>query len=54
MSTSYLWVIVSYLSPEQAVICREWIGNNRCLEAVVKKLRVLSLCAAGLQKIPQI
>ena len=31
-----------YLKPEQAEICREWIGNNRRLEAIVRKLRALS------------
>ncbi len=43
-----------YLSPEQAVICREWIGNNRRLEAVVRTLRALSMRAARLQQIPKI
>jgi hypothetical protein len=43
-----------YLSPEQAVICREWIGNNRRLEAIVRKLRILSMRAARLQEIPKI
>lgn len=43
-----------YLSPEQAQICRQWIGNNRRLDAVVKKLRALSMRAARLQKIPKI
>ena len=43
-----------YLSPEQAQVCREWIGNNRRLEAVVKKLRGLSMRAARLQTIPKI
>ena len=43
-----------YLSPEQAVIRREWIGNNRRLEAIVRKLRALSMRAARLQKIPKI
>ena len=44
----------TYLSPEQAVICREWIGNNRRLEAIVRKLRALSMRAARRQKIPTI
>ena len=43
-----------YLRPEQAVLCREWIGNNRRLEAVVKKLRGLSMRAARLRTIPKI
>jgi len=43
-----------YLKAEQAVICREWIGNNRRLEAIVRKLRALSMRAARLQKIPKL
>jgi hypothetical protein len=43
-----------YLSVDQAAICREWIGNNRRLEAIVRKLRALSVRAARLQKIPKL
>ena len=43
-----------YLKPDHAEICREWIGNNRRLEALVRKLRALSMRAARRQKIPTI
>lgn len=43
-----------YLSDHQAALCREWIGNNRRLEAILKRLRALSARAARLQKIPKL
>jgi hypothetical protein len=43
-----------YLSDEQAAVCRQWIGNNRRLEAIVRKLRALSGRAARLQRIPKL
>jgi hypothetical protein len=42
-----------YLTAEQAAICREWIGNHRRLEKLLKKLRALSLRAAAVYDIRQ-
>ena len=44
--------VSSYLSPEQAALCKEWIGNNREMEKIIKRLRRISLRAARLFQIP--
>ena len=41
-----------YLSAEQAAVCTEWIKNNRRLERIVARLRVLSRRIAQLRQIP--
>jgi hypothetical protein len=42
-----------YLNEEQADLCKEWIGNHRALEKIVKRMRNLSLRVAGLYNIRQ-
>ena len=44
--------VSSYLSLEQAALCKRWIGNNREMEKIVKRLRRISLRAARLFQIP--
>lgn len=39
------------LSPEQAALCRKWVKNNRKLEGIIRRLRILSLRAARLYEI---
>jgi|TARA_B100001971_G_C18030358_1_gene452225 hypothetical protein len=40
-----------YLDADQAALCREWIGNHRELERLLKRMRAVSLRAARLHKI---
>lgn len=40
-----------HLNPHQAQQCREWIGNHRALERIIKRMRTVSLRAARLQEI---
>lgn len=42
-----------YLTAEQAAICRQWIGNHRRLERLLRKLRALSLRAGAVYDIRQ-
>lgn len=46
--------VSTYLTPEQAALCREWIDNNRKLEKVIARMRGLSIRIARLYKIPKI
>lgn len=46
--------VSTYLTPEQAVRCREWIDNNRKLEEIIARMRELSLRIARLYEIPKI
>ena len=39
------------LTKEQAVLCKQWVKNNRRLEKITKRLRKLSLRVARLYKI---
>jgi hypothetical protein len=39
------------LSAEQASLCRQWVKNNRKLEGIIKRLRILSQRAARLYEI---
>lgn len=40
-----------YLDKEQAKLCKRWVGNNRRLERILKKMRALSLRIARHYKI---
>lgn len=44
--------VCTYLSPEHAALCAEWIKNNRRLEQIVRKMRAISRRAAKLNDIP--
>jgi len=44
--------VSSYLSRDQAALCKGWIRNNRDMEKVIKRLRRISLRAARLFQIP--
>lgn len=43
--------VSTYLLPEQAVLCRQWIQNNRKLEKIITRMRDLSRRAARLHEI---
>ena len=40
-----------FLNPEQAMLCKEWIANNRRLERIVKRMRSISLRMSQLRGI---
>ena len=46
--------VSTYLTQEQAALCREWIENNRKLEKLIGRMLKLSLCIARLYKIPKL
>ena len=46
--------VSTYLTQEQAALCREWIDNNRKLEKIVGRMLKLSLRIARLYKIPKL
>ena len=46
--------VSTYLTPEQATLCQQWIKNNRRLESIVSNMRKLSLRLARLHDIPTI
>jgi hypothetical protein len=46
--------VSTYLTPEQAALCQQWIKNNRRLDHLVSKMRKLSLRLARLYDIPTI
>jgi hypothetical protein len=46
--------VSTYLTPEQAALCRQWIQNNRRLEQIVSRMRKLSLRLARLHDLPTI
>jgi len=46
--------VSTYLTPDQAALCRQWIANNRQLERIVRRMRDLSLRVARLHEIPRI
>lgn len=46
--------VSTYLTPEQAALCREWIDNSRKLEKIIARMRKLSLRIARLYKIPKL
>jgi hypothetical protein len=46
--------VSTYLTQEQAVLCREWIDNNRKLQKVIGRMLKLSLRIARLYKIPKL
>jgi hypothetical protein len=43
--------VSTYLLPEQAVLCRQWIQNNRKLEKIITRMRELSRRVARLHDI---
>jgi hypothetical protein len=43
--------VSTYLLPAQAVLCRQWIQNNRKLEKIITKMRELSRRVARLHDI---
>jgi hypothetical protein len=43
--------VAVFLTSDQVQLCKEWIGNNRELERITKRMRALSFRAARLQKI---
>lgn len=43
--------VSTYLLPEQAVLCRQWIQNNRKLEKIITRMRELSRRVARLHEI---
>jgi hypothetical protein len=46
--------VSTYLTPEQAALCQQWINNNRRLEHIVSRMRKLSMRLARLHDIPTI
>jgi len=46
--------VSTYLTPEQAALCQQWIKNNRQLEHIVSRLRKLSVRLARLHGLPTI
>lgn len=46
--------VSTYLTPEQAVICRQWIDNNRKLEATLTRMRNLSRRIARAYHLPKL
>jgi hypothetical protein len=46
--------VSTYLTPEQAALCQQWIKNNRRLEHIVSRMRKLSVRLARLHEIPTI
>ena len=44
--------VSTYLTSEQADLCKKWIDNHRHMERIIKKLRKISLQAARLHKMP--
>ena len=46
--------VSTYLTPEQADRCREWIDNNRTLEEIIGRMRDLSSRIARVYEIPKI
>ncbi len=46
--------VSTYLTQEQAALCREWIENNRTLQTIVGRMLKLSLRIARLYKIPKL
>ena len=46
--------VSTYLTPEQAALCREWIDNNRKLEKIINRLLKLSLRIARLYEMPKL
>jgi len=43
--------VSTYLTPEQALLCRQWVANNRKLEEIIARMRDLSLRVAHLHEI---
>ncbi len=43
--------VSTYLLPDQAVLCRQWIQNNRRLEKIITRMRELSRRVARLHEI---
>lgn len=43
--------VSTYLTPEQALRCRQWIDNNRKLDKIITRMRDLSLRVARLHEI---
>jgi len=43
--------VSTYLTPEAARLCREWIANNRKLEKIITRMRKLCLRVAHLHEI---
>jgi hypothetical protein len=41
-----------YLSPDQAATCEQWIKNNRRLQQIICRLRIISRRVAQLHQIP--
>ncbi len=41
----------TYLDPDQAALCKEWIQNTRRLRRLISQMRQLSMRAARLQRI---
>lgn len=46
--------VSTYLTPEQAAVCRQWIDNNRKLEAIIARLRRLSRRIARVYELPKL
>ena len=46
--------VSTYLTPEQAVLCREWIANYRTLDKIIGRMLKLSLRIARLSEIPKL
>lgn len=44
----------TYLTQEQAALCRQWIENNRKLQKIVGRMLTLSLRIARLYTIPKL
>ena len=46
--------VSTYLTPEQAALCREWIENYRKLDKIIGRMLKLSLRIARLYEIPKL
>ena len=46
--------VSTYLTPEQAAVCRQWIDNNRKLEAIIARMHDLSRRIARAYELPKL
>lgn len=46
--------VSTYLTPEQAALCRQWIDNHRKLDAIIARMRTLSRRVARVYDLPKL